>query len=190
MLFHNIPGNSRILFVALKRYFSFLFVYRSYNTIIYNVMIRQATKNDFEQWLRMRKLLYPESSQNELMSEIKKIFYDKTIVGELDYIVFVYEKNKLMLGGFIETSLRQKVSNCKSSPVGYIESLYVDSDIRRNGIARDLVRESEKWIKENGCSEFAVDTDPDEKGSIEFYLSCGFAQVRRSESEVLLIKQV
>ena len=153
-------------------------------------MIRQATKNDFEQWLRMRKLLYPESSQNELMSEIKKIFYDKTIVGELDYIVFVYEKNKLMLGGFIETSLKQKVSKCKSSPVGYIESLYVDTDVRRNGIACKLVSESEKWIIRKKCTEFAVDTDPNEKGSIDFYLSCGFAEVRRSESEVLLIKQV
>ena len=95
-----------------------------------------------------------------------------------------------MLGGFIETSLRQKVSKCKSSPVGYIESLYVDSHIRRNGIASELVSESEKWIIRKKCTEFAVDTDPNEKGSIDFYLSCGFAEAERSENEVLLIKKV
>ena len=60
-------------------------------------MIRQATKNDFDQWLRMRKLLYPECSQEQLLSEIKRIFYDKTIVGELDYAALVYEKNKMNL---------------------------------------------------------------------------------------------
>ena len=122
------------------------------------------------------------------MTEIKNIFYKKTIVGELDYVVFVYEKNRNALGGFIETSLRQNVSKCKSTPVGYIESLYVDPDIRRKGIASELVRESEKWIIEKQCSEFAVDTDPNEKGSIDFYLSCGFEEVQRNEEEVLLIK--
>ena len=153
-------------------------------------MIRQASKNDFDQWLRMRKLLYPEYSQEQLLSEIKRIFYDKTIIGELDYEVFVYEKGRNVLGGFIETSLRPNVLKCKSSPVGYIESLYVDTDIRRNGIASELVRKSEKWIIEKKCSVFAVDTDPNEKGSIDFYLSCGFAEVQHSEKEVLLVKKV
>jgi aminoglycoside 6'-N-acetyltransferase I len=152
-------------------------------------MIRQAVKNDFDEWLRMRKLLYPEYSQEELLSEIKKIFHEKTIVGELDYLVLVYEKDKKTLGGFIETSIRQNVSKCQSSPVGYIESLYVDSDIRRNGIARDLVIESEKWVIEKKCSDFAVDTDPNRKGSIDFYLSCGFTEVKRSENEILLFKE-
>jgi len=152
-------------------------------------MIRQAATNDFRQWLRMRKLLYPECSQEELLSEIKKIFHEKTIVGELDYAVFVYEKDKETLGGFIETSIRQSVSKCKSSPVGYIESLYVDFDIRRKRIARALVCESEKWIIERKCSEFAVDTDPGEKGSIDFYLSCGFTEVERSKNEVLMVKK-
>jgi len=104
--------------------------------------------------------------------------------------VFVYEKDKKTLGGFIETSLRQNASKCKSSPVGYIESLYVDFDIRRNGIARDLVSESEKWVIEKKCSEFAVDTDPKENGSIAFYLSCGFTEVDRNKVEVLLAKEV
>ncbi|MBN1975307.1 MAG: GNAT family N-acetyltransferase [Sedimentisphaerales bacterium] len=153
-------------------------------------MIRQAAANDFDEWLRMRKLLYPEYSQEELLSEIKKIFHEKTIVGESDYAVFVYEKGKETLGGFIETSIRQNVSKCKSSPVGYIESLYVDSDIRRKGIARALVSESEKWIIERKCSEFAVDTDPGEKGSIDFYLSCSFAEIERSKDEILMVKEV
>jgi aminoglycoside 6'-N-acetyltransferase I len=153
-------------------------------------MIRQATTNDFDQWLRMRKLLYPECSQEELLSEIEKIFYEKSVVGELDYVVFVYEIETNTLGGFIETSIRQNVSKCESSPVGYIESLYVDTDIRRNGIGRDLVSESEKWIIEKNCTEFAVDTDPEEKGTIEFYLSCGFTEVERNENEVLFVKKV
>ena len=79
-------------------------------------MIRQAATNDFDEWLRMRKLLYPEYSQEELLSEIKKIFHEKTIVGELDYAVFVYEKGKNTLGGFIETSIRKNVSKCCSRP--------------------------------------------------------------------------
>lgn len=80
-------------------------------------MIRQATKGDFDEWLRMRMLLYPELPAEELFSEIEKIFTDKTVVGELDYVVFVYEKNEKKLGGFVEISLRRKVSNCQASPV-------------------------------------------------------------------------
>lgn len=151
-------------------------------------MIRQVTEGDFREWLRMRMLLYPEYQPEELMSEIEKIFTDKTVVGELDYVVFVHEKHGKMLGGFIETSLRRKVSNCQSSPVGYIESLYVDENLRRNRIAHDLVKESEQWVVENKCLEFAVDTDPTEKDAMDFYFSYGFLEVERNNDEVLLKK--
>ena len=107
-------------------------------------MIREATENDFDEWLRMRVLLYPECDSQQLLSEIKTIFIRRTILGELDYHILVHEEERNKLSGFIETSIRKQLQGYQTSPVGYIESLYVDPINRRKGIARQLVSFSEK----------------------------------------------
>jgi hypothetical protein len=89
-------------------------------------MIREATKNDFDEWLRMREQLYPECNSQLLLAEIKTIFSKRTILGELDYHILVYESENNKLSGFIETSIRKELPGYQNSPVGYIESLYVD----------------------------------------------------------------
>ena len=150
--------------------------------------IREAVENDFPEWLRMRRSLYSECNSKLLLSEIEKIFRYKSVVGELDYIILVYEMEDGELAGFIETSLRQNLPNFESSQVGYIESLYVDAIHRRKGIARQLVELSEKWVHSKRCNHFFVDTDPQSKGSIDFYQSIGFKEINRNEMEVLFKK--
>ena len=151
-------------------------------------MIRNAAEKDFPEWLRLRKLLYPEDSAELLQSEIAKIYHEKSVVGELDYFVLVYSTMQDKLAAFIETSLRARVQQCNTSPVGYIESLYVDKDYRNKGIATELVNQSEHWVRTNGCSEFVVDTDPEYTESISFYRKLRFRKIRRSSEEVLLKK--
>jgi len=151
-------------------------------------MIREATENDFDEWLRMRVLLYPERDSQRLLSEIKTIFTRRTILGELDYHILVHEEERNKLSGFIETSIRKQLQGYQTSPVGYIESLYVVPINRRNGIARQLVAFSEKWIRSQNCNQFFVDTDPGYLDAIQFYKSVGFKEVGSNEKEIIFKK--
>jgi aminoglycoside 6'-N-acetyltransferase I len=151
-------------------------------------MIREATENDFDEWLRMRVLLYPECDSQLLLSEIETIFRKRTILGELDYQILVHEDERNKLSGFIETSIRQKLPGYQDSPIGYIESLYVDPTHRRKGIARQLVAFSEKWVKSQNYNHFFVDTDSNHADAIQFYKSIGFKEIGSNEEEIIFKK--
>ena len=156
-------------------------------------MIREATEEDFDEWLRMRVLLYPDHTAEELLAELRKIFRDRTFSNELDYIILVYEREKGSLGAFVETSLRPSAVEfcCHTSPVGFIESFYVDADLRRRGIGRRLLEESEKWATSKGCTEMAVDTDTWRQENPSIYTALGFVEVdRNDQDEVLFNKQL
>ncbi|MBE9044959.1 GNAT family N-acetyltransferase [Pleurocapsales cyanobacterium LEGE 10410] len=151
-------------------------------------MIREATQNDFDEWLRMREQLYPECNSQLLLAEIEKIFSKRTILGELDYHILVYENEDNKLSGFIETSIRKELPGYQNSPVGYIESLYVDPTHRRKGIAKQLVAFSEEWIKSQKYQHLFVDTDPRYTEAIDFYKSIGFKEVGFNEREIILTR--
>ncbi len=49
--------------------------------------------------------------------------------------------------GMVEVSLRNIVDGCLTSPVAYIESIYVDPEFRGTGIARQLLVRAEHWCR-------------------------------------------
>jgi aminoglycoside 6'-N-acetyltransferase I len=151
-------------------------------------MIREATIKDFKEWLRMRMHLYPEYDTKVLHSEIESILRNKSIMGELDYVVFVYEYERSKLSGFIETSIRKELLGYEQSHVGYIESLYVDPSHRRKGIARRLVELSEHWVNNQKNLPFYVDTDSKYEDAIKFYTSIGFKEIYRDKNEIIFKK--
>ena len=150
--------------------------------------IRTAEDSDFAEWLRLRELLYPEYDSKELMREIKAIYFDRNVAGELDYFVCVVEKADTGLCGFCEISLRETDPNCESGPVGYIESLYVDTKFRMRGLATVMLNEGEKWVKSNVCCDFWVDTEDKYEAALHCYESFGFSVVKKSESDIILHK--
>ncbi len=84
------------------------------------------------------------------------------------------------LGGFAEIGLRTYAEGCASSPVAYLEGIWIDADARRSGFAWDLVREAEAWARSTGLSEFASDCDIENHVSEAFHLASGFEEVVRS----------
>lgn len=149
-------------------------------------VIRRATEDDFGEWLRMRVLLYPGYTREVLLGEIEEIFRVRTAEGNLDWAVFVHDRGNSRLGGFVEASLRPSVRSCQTSPVGFIESFYVDADLRRRGIGRSLIQMAEAWARQEGCVEMAVDTDPWRTENPGIYTALGFAQVQLGDPEDLL----
>ena len=82
--------------------------------------------------------------------------------------------------GFSQCQLRHDyVEGTKSSPVGYLEGIFVDGAHRRLGYAARLLSACEGWAKEKGCREFASDCELTNTDSLKFHLSLGFTEANR-----------
>jgi aminoglycoside 6'-N-acetyltransferase I len=66
-----------------------------------------------------------------------------------------------------------------TSPVGFLEGLYVAPTWRRHGVARSLVEVAQAWCVECGCSEFASDALLDNAISHAVHRALGFAEAER-----------
>ena len=74
---------------------------------------------------------------------------------------------------------RDYVNGCATSPVGFLEGLYVDPARRRRGIARKLCRAVEDWAASLGCSEFASDVYLGNENSQRAHEALGFEETER-----------
>ena len=82
--------------------------------------------------------------------------------------------------GFAECRLRRDyVEGTHTSPVGYLEGIYVLEGYRRNGYASELLQACEQWAKEHDCTEFASDCELVNGGSIGFHAASGFDEANR-----------
>ena len=81
---------------------------------------------------------------------------------------------------FAQCQLRHDyVEGTESSPVGYLEGIYVQEKYRKNGYAAELLSGCEKWAKEKGCSEFASDCVLANEDSLKFHRALGFEEANR-----------
>lgn len=82
--------------------------------------------------------------------------------------------------GFAQCQLRRDyVEGTDSSPVGYLEGIYILPEYRRQGFARQLLARCEQWAASMGCTEFASDCELDNGGSLAFHLKAGFVEANR-----------
>ena len=82
--------------------------------------------------------------------------------------------------GFSQCQLRRDyVEGTESSPVGYLEGIFVSDEYRTRGYASELLSECEKWAKEKGCTEFASDCELDNLDSFRFHMALGFEEANR-----------
>ncbi len=115
----------------------------------------------------MAHLLWPQTSPEELEQEFMAM-EENTCAN------FLYKSGN-DYAGFITVSLRHDyVEESETSPVAYIEGLYVEDGFRRKGIAARLVKAAEAWGKEKGCSEIGSDCEIDNQASIDFHTASGF----------------
>lgn len=82
--------------------------------------------------------------------------------------------------GFAQCGLRNDyVEGTDTSPVGYLEGIFVEEDYRKNGLAKDMLDVCQKWAKEHGCTEFASDCELVNEDSLKFHLKMGFEEANR-----------
>ena len=82
--------------------------------------------------------------------------------------------------GFAQCQLRRDyVEGTESSPVGYLEGIYVKEGFRRSGLAKALLTACEDWAREQGCGEFASDCELANTQSLQFHMKVGFEEANR-----------
>jgi aminoglycoside 6'-N-acetyltransferase I len=105
---------------------------------------------------------------------------DAYFAGMLDLAaVFVAERFPGSLAGFIEVAARDWAEGCDSSPVAYIEAWYVDPDVRRRGIGRELFAAAEEWARSAGFREIGSDAEVTNTASIRAHLALGYEEMLR-----------
>lgn len=137
------------------------------------VTIRPYRDADWSEWLRMSVALFPDAGADDLaagMAESRR---------RTDLEVFVAERGDGSLAGFVEAGTRPYADGCDTSPVGYLEAWYVDSDVRRQGIGRALVAAAEGWARGRGYREMASDARLDNTVGHAAHRRAGYAEVDR-----------
>jgi aminoglycoside 6'-N-acetyltransferase I len=126
-------------------------------------------------WLELREQLWPHHPSAEHLAEMASFVASPKRFAQ--FIEYDPSGNAL---GFVEVALRSDyVNGTNSSPVVFLEGIYVVPQARRRGIARILVAEAERWAASVGCSEFASDALIDNTRSHAMHVALGFEETER-----------
>ena len=128
-----------------------------------------------EDWLELRLMLWPDSSREEHAAEMARVAEDPFRFGQ-----FVARDDAGARLGFAEVSLRTDyVNGTESSPVDFIEGLYVLPHARRQGVAGAMMKEIVAWARARGCKELASDALLENTGSHAMHAALGFNETER-----------
>jgi aminoglycoside 6'-N-acetyltransferase I len=100
----------------------------------------------------MRCALWPNSDHDH-RTEVAAYFERPSDVT----VCLVAEAPDEGLVGFAEVGTRPYAEGCLTSPVGYLEGIFVRPLHRDSGVGRSLVETAEAWARELGCIEMASD---------------------------------
>ncbi|UTA55501.1 GNAT family N-acetyltransferase [Lysobacter soli] len=135
-------------------------------------VVRRAHTADLASWMAIRLRLWPDADDtvDALLAQLE----------EDDQLVLLAFDADGQAIGFAEATLRHDyVNGTESSPVGFLEGLYVVPPARRSGVGRALVDAVERWTRERGCQELASDALIDNTASHAAHAAYGFEETER-----------
>lgn len=128
---------------------------------------------DIEDLVDLALALWPDHSREEMGSELA------TLLAAKDAAVFGWRQDGRW-EAFAQCQLRHDyVEGCETSPVGYLEGIFVREPLRGKGVAKALLTECQAWAKAQGCREFASDCELSNEASLRFHLAAGFQEAGR-----------
>src|SRR5262245_9301960 len=107
------------------------------------MIIERCRTEHFEDWVRLRQALWPAETTEEHRKHAAS-----SIDRSKDAVVYVAHEQGSNIIVFAEATLRRDyVNGCSTSPVGFLEGLYVTAPYRGRGLARLLNRAREQWAR-------------------------------------------
>lgn len=135
--------------------------------------IREATVEDAKKVASLAIQMWKSHTIEELITEFSDY------MSKEGSIVFLAMSDECAIG-FAQCGLRYDyVEGTDSTPVGYLEGIFVEENYRKRGLARDMVEACQEWAKEQGCTEFASDCELVNEDSLRFHLKMGFEEANR-----------
>jgi len=137
-------------------------------------MTRQITygvleDSDFESLLEMGHKLWTDFEIEKLKKQLLGICQSSR------QRVWMAKTSRDGCIGFSIFSIRTDyVEGAEKSPTGYLEGIFVESEFRKMGIAREFIRIGEGWCKEEGCTQMGSDTWLSDRASRDFHKKMGF----------------
>lgn len=117
--------------------------------------------------------LWPDNEFEELKNELNSLLITDKNKG------FLYLVDDVPVG-FVQLSIRTDyVEGSDSSPVGYVEGIYIEPEFRRQGLSKELLLKGEQWAKERGCTQIGSDIEHDNTTSYHFHKGIGFKEANR-----------
>lgn len=136
-------------------------------------MIRKAEEKDIPALTTLALELWPGHTADEMQKDLQM-----TMQRENAAFFLLFVEGKAI--GFAQVCLRSDyVEGTQTSPVGYLEGIYVKPNHRGRGLGRSLVTACEVWIRRKGCQEFASDCELTNEESLLFHLHVGFLEANR-----------
>lgn len=121
------------------------------------------------QWVRLRQQLWPQHSAEQHLND------GLDILASAKHISFVLLNDQQYMIAFVDAAIRDDyVNGCQSSPVAYIEGIYVEPQWRLKKCAKKLIRAIEQWGKANDCREIASDAALENISSQKMHQKMGF----------------
>jgi aminoglycoside 6'-N-acetyltransferase I len=140
------------------------------------VKIETATEGHLGPWSTMRYALWTWDTVKDHANEAKALY----LSGNPDRAAFIAIDEEASVLGFAEATLRRDwVEGCNTSPVAFLEGIYVQPEARLTGAAKALSEAVAAWGRDNGCTEYASNALLDNIDSHNFHAAIGFAETER-----------
>lgn len=137
------------------------------------LFLMPANEEVKKEWAHFRKALYQEVEEEFLDYELDEILREKRI------FAFLLWTKEFEAVAFLELSLRNIVDGCESSPVAYLEGIYIEENYRQKGLGKQLTNFIKKWGIQQGCSELATDSSLEDVKAQAFHKKMGFEETER-----------
>lgn len=126
-------------------------------------------------WLALRQALWPHCTRAQHLSEMSSFMAEPQ-----RYAQFVAYSGARDPVGLVEASVRTDyVNGAESSPVAFLEGIYVVPQARRQGIAASMVCTVCGWAQGAGCRELASDALLENAVSHAVHRALGFEETER-----------
>lgn len=136
------------------------------------MVIKKATLEEAETAAALAVQMWDAHTTDELRQDFQEYI-------KAGGAVFLAWKQKEAIG-FAQCGLRHDyVEGTESSPVGYLEGIFVVEKERKQGVARELLNACQNYARELDCTEFASDCESENEASLKFHLKMGFEEANR-----------
>lgn len=135
--------------------------------------IDKCSPDQIAAWVALRIALWPDEDPAIMAREAP------AMLDQPDGLVRL-ARNGDGVVGFVEASMRRDyVNGCETSPVAFVEGIYVMPQHRGHGVARALVAAVESWAREQGITELASDALLNNRPSHAMHQALGFSETER-----------